>query len=327
MSLTMVQCTDKSTWDDFVKNSLQGSVFCRTDFLDALGVDYDIWLIEDRGKPLIGTVILRQGVEILPAPHGFTLYQGPIFSHHVNAQPLHTRTALILKLIEEFLAHLSQHYYRLSFCLHYSHSDLRGLQWFNYHEPDKGQFRFELQYTGLLDLHQFNDLEAYLASIRTTRRYEYRKALRGGMNVESSDDISTLLYLHRLTFERTGLVQTDEIAATVKKIASAALNNNFGEMLVCRNPSGEIVSATLFLFDEHCAYYLIGANHPEQRNANGNTLLFVESILRAKNRGLRWIDTCGINSPFRGDYKTSFNAAPAPYFVVTWDLPRTTIGV
>ena len=324
MSLTMVQCTDKTRWDEFVRNSLQGSIFCQTAFLDALGVDYDTWLIEDKEKAQLGTVILRKGAEILPAPHGFTMYQGLMFSNYVNAQPLHTRTALILKLTEEFLANLSQHYDRLSFCLHYSHADVRGIQWFNYHEPHKGQFRFVLQYTGLLDLNQFDDLEDYLPNIRTTRRYEYRKALRGGMKVESSDDIDTLLELHRLTFERTGLVQTDEIAAMAKNITFAALNNKFGEMLMCRDPSGEIVSATLFLFDERCAYYLIGANHPAQRNSNGNTLLFMENILLAKNRGFRWVDTCGINSPFRGDFKTSFNAAPAPYFVVTWERPRTT---
>jgi lipid II:glycine glycyltransferase (peptidoglycan interpeptide bridge formation enzyme) len=203
---------------------------------------------------------------------------------------------------------------------------VRGIQWFNYHEPDKGQFRFELQYTGLLDLNQFDDLEGYLPNIRTTRRYEYRKALRGGMKVESSDDIDTLLEIHRLTFERSGLDQTDEIATLLKNITSAALNKQFGEMLMCRDPSGEIVSATLFIFDGRCAYYLIGANHPAQRNSNGNTLLFIENILLSKNRGLRWVDTCGINSPYRGDFKTSFNAAPALYFVVTWERPRTAAG-
>lgn len=322
MSLAMIQCTDKSRWDDFVKDSSQGSIFCRTAFLDALGVDYDTWVLEDKGQAHLGTVILRKGKEILPAPHEFTMYQGPMFSKYVNTQPLHTRTTLILKLTEEFITSLSQRYSSLSFCLHYSHPDLRGIQWFNYHEPQKGQFRFQLQYTGLLDLKQFDDLEGYLPNIRTTRRYEYRKALRDGMMVESSDDIDTLLHLHHLTYERTGLEQTEEIAQTIRKITRTALDEKFGEILMCRNPSGEIVSATLFLFDERCAYYLIGANHPAQRNAYGGTLLLIENIFLAKHRGLQWLDTVGINSPFRGDFKTSFNAAPAPYFVVSWDNPN-----
>ncbi len=326
MSLTMVQCNDKSRWNEFVKDSLQGSVWCRTPFLDALGVDYDTWLLEDEGKAQLGTVILRKGEEILPAPHGFTLYQGPMFSHHINAQPVHTRTALILKSTEELLAKLSQHYDRLSFCLHYSHPDLRGIQWFNYHEPHKGQFSFILQYTGLLDLNQFDDPEDYLANIRTTRRYEYRKALKSGMKVEPSDDIDTLLHLHRLTYERTGLEQTEEIAGLIRNIARAALKEKFGEILVCRNSSGKIVSATLFLYDERCAYYLIGANDPAQRQSNGNTLLLIENILSFKQRGLKCVDTCGINSPFRGDFKTSFNAVPVPYFVVAWERPRTATG-
>jgi len=319
MLLEMVKCTDKSKWDEFVNDSPQGSVFCRTAFLDALGVDYDTWLLEDRGQSQLGTVILRKGEEILPAPHGLTMYQGPMFSKCVNAQPLHTRTTLILKLTEEFITYLSQRYDTLSFCLHYSHPDLRGIQWFNYHEPHKGQFSFSLAYTGLLDLKQFNELEEFLPNIRTTRRYEYRKALRDGMKVESSDDIDTMVYLHRLTYERTGLEQTEELSGTIRKIARTALDEKLGELLMCRNPSGEIVSATLFLFDERCAYYLIGANHPAQRNANGGTLLLIENMLLAKNRGLQWVDMVGINSPFRGDFKTSFNAAPVPYFIVHWN--------
>lgn len=315
-------CDNSLEWDLFVTDSPQGSIFCQTAFLDALGVDYDTWLLKVGGMALVGTVILRRGKTILPASHEFTMYQGPMFASYINTQALHTRTALILKLTEEFIVSLSQRYYNLSFCLHYSHPDLRALQWFNYHEQHKGQFRFTLQYTGLLDLNQFNYLEDYLPNIRTTRRYEYRKALRDGMHVESSGDVDTLLYLHRLTYERTGLDQTYEIAAMIKNITCAALTNKFGEILMCRNPSGEIVSATLFLFDERCAYYLIGANHPNQRHTGGNTVLFIENILLAKSRGLKLVDTCGINSPYRGDFKTSFNAAPVPYFVVTWTKPE-----
>ena len=322
MSLNIVQCTDTIKWDEFVKSSLQGSVFCRAAFLDALGVDYDLWLLEDKGQAQLGTVILRKGDEILPAPHGFTMYQGPMFSGQVNALPLHSRTSLVLKLLETLLSNLSEHYYRLSFCLHYSHFDLRGIQWFNYHEPQKGLFNFVLRYTGLIDLQQFDDLESFLPNIRTTRRYEYRKALRDGMTIESSSDIDTLEYLHGLTFERTGLIQTEELAGKLRSITRNALNEKFGEYLLCRNPSGEIVSATLFLFDEHCAYYLVGANHPAHRNSNGGTLLMVENIIAAKKRGLKWVDTVGINSPQRGDFKTSFNAAAIPYYEATWDHPK-----
>jgi lipid II:glycine glycyltransferase (peptidoglycan interpeptide bridge formation enzyme) len=318
----MNQCTDKSKWDEFVKKSPQGSIFCRTAFLDALAVDYDIWFLEDKGQPQIGTVILRKGDEILPAPHGFTMYQGPIFSEYINSQLIHTRTSMILKYTEELLSYLSQQYYRFSFCLHHAHPDLRGIQWFNYHEPKKGQFKFVLRYTGLLDLNQFNDFEDYLLSIRTTRRYEYRKALRDGMQVESSTDIDTLEHLHGLTYERTGLEQTEDIKGRLRRITRAALDGKFGDYLICRNPSGEVVSATLFLNDENCAYFLIGANHPAYRNTSGGTLLMVENIIAAKKRGLRWVDMVGINSPYRGDFKVSFNAATVPYFVVTWEHPK-----
>ena len=113
------------------------------------------------------------------------MYQGLMFSADVNSQPLHTRASLILKLTEEFLTNLSQRYYRLSFGFHYSHADLRAIQWFNYHEPHKGHFKFTLQYTGLIDLDQFTDIEDYLHIMRIKRRTDCQKTLRDKIEVEA----------------------------------------------------------------------------------------------------------------------------------------------
>jgi hypothetical protein len=45
----------------------------------------------------------------------------------------------------------------------------------------------------------------------------------------------------------------------------------------------------------------------------------LEKIRRCKEAGAREIEVVGINSPNRGYFKTSFNAAPKPYFIVDWD--------
>jgi hypothetical protein len=141
-----------------------------------------------------------------------------------------------------------------------------------------------------------------------------------------SRDIDTLDRLHGMTFERQGLGRTDGEIRLVRKITPAALDQGFGELLLCRNAAGDAISATVFLYDERCGYYLLGANDPNHRRANGGTFLFLENVRRCHARGLKWVDVCGINSPDRGDFKTSFNAVPVPYVVATWENPFRSSG-
>lgn len=319
MNLTL--CTDKTQWDRFVSTSPQGSIFCRSAFLDALGVESDLWLVEENGQPQAGVVILRRNAEPLCAPYSFALYQGILFAGHSRTLPPHSRPKWTLEVTETLLKDLSERYDRLSFCLHYSTEDLRSLQWFHYHAPQLGQFKLDLYYTGLIDLTASPDFETYLTTIRTTRRYEYRRALREDLTVEVSQDIDTLENLYRLTFERQGMELDPAVLQRMRAITAAAISLGFGELLLCRDANGEVASATLFLHDERCGYYLIGANHPAYRNSWSGTFLVLENIRRCQARGLKWLDVCGINSPNRGDFKTSLNAVPVPYFVVIWERP------
>ena len=319
MHLALRQCTDKRVWDRIVESSPQGNIFCDSRFLDSLGEEYDLFLVEEDGRAKLGAVVLKRAGQPLPAPHPFTLYQGCLFDEASTSLPHHSRAKWSLDVTTFLLGELERRYHRLSFCLHHTVSDLRSFQWFHYHEPQRGQFRIDLRYTGLLDLAGIPDFEAYLLTIRKVRRYEYRRALSDGLVIEESNDLETLRRLYHLTFERQGIEQSPKDEGLMLRIAEAALRHGFGHLLLCKAPKGVIASATLFLYDQHTGYYLVAANDPEYRKSDTGTYLMLENIRRCKEAGVREIDFVGINSPNRGDFKTSFNAAPVPYFVVDWD--------
>ena len=309
--MKMVRCEDLSVWDTFVASSPQGTIFCKTVFLVAQKEEYDLWLLERDGDLQAGAVVMVGGC----APY---LYQGLLLGRQSRTLQPHRRAKWIIEVTEKILAELSNQYERLSFWLHHSLDDLRGFQWFHYHEPDLGQFKLGLRYTGLLDMSLYKDFESYLGSIRKVRRYEYRRGIREGLTIEISNDIDTLDRLHEATFSHQGIEREGE-----KKLLSAicpvALANGFGKLLICRDRNGEAISATFFLHDENCGYYLFGANHPEYRSAGGGTVLMLENIRRCQEKGLKYVDMIGINSPNRGDFKTSFNAVPKPYYLAVWE--------
>ena len=121
-----------------------------------------------------------------------------------------------------------------------------------------------------------------------------------------------------MTFERQNITVTPETSRLVRSITSAALARGFGELLICRNRDGKPIASLLYLFDGRDAYNLIAGNDPEYRNSGAGTIVQLEVIRRCRERKLRYLDFCGMNSPSRGDFKASFNAKPTAYLVVDY---------
>ena len=299
--------------------SPQGTVFCRTGFLNALGVEYELWWVLEAGLPKVGAVLLiDENGEPRRAPFAFSLYHGVLFHGNLSTLPLHTLVQRRLELLEFLLGELRDRYGRISFCLHPAFPDVRAFTWFHYGEPERGRFRVEVSYTGRVDLTSVNDFDSYLTTIRKGRRYEYRRALKEGITVEEGDT-GTLLELYRKTFARQGIDLENVVEQRVTSIADSAIGGGFGELLTARDAEGRAASAVLFLYDDRCGYYLIGANDPALRTSGSGTFVVLEGIRRCQARGLEGVDVCGMNSPNRGDFKASLNAAPVPYFVATWE--------
>jgi hypothetical protein len=314
-------CNDKRKWDCFVDLAPQANIFCTTPFLDSLGEDYDLVLIEENNQLKMGAIILKKDGKPIKAPYPFTMYQGILIDNSIHNLPRHRRAKKVLEITEYLITNLQKYYNRISFCLHYNIDDLRCFQWFNYHVPGKGQFLITLRYTGILDLTNWNSFDQYLLNIRSVRRQEYRKLKNSNLILESSNDIDMLDRLHCKTFERQRIERNVEEVRLLRAITSSALSNGYGQLLICKTADGIAISATVFLHDNRCGYYMFAANNPEYRKTGSGTYLMLENIRQCKEKGLLKVDMVGINSPKRGDFKTSFNAVPVPYFIVHWENP------
>ena len=315
--------TDKQTWDRFVSKSPQGNVFCTSAFLDAMTVEYELVGLEEAGRIVMGAIVLKDGEKVVTSPFPLTMYQGVLCCAETAAMPHHKRSRWLLDALSLLLAEMEGRFDRISFCLSHAWEDARAFQWFHYHDRDGGVFRIDLRYTGLLDLRETADLPTYMARVRSVRRQEYRKAKSAGFVVTPEADVDLLNRLHGLTFARQGIEREEAEERMVIAVARAALERDFGELLVCRDGTGRPAAATLFLYDECTGYYYISATDPEYRASGCGTLLVMENIQRCMQRHVSTVDFVGINSPNRGDFKTSFDARPVPYLSFTWEkAPR-----
>jgi len=309
--------TDKVPWDAFVAGSPQYNLFCMTPFLDAWGRDYDLIAVRDNQSIMLGAIIVKdEDGRPVSAPF---MYHGVLVGRAISNYPTHKRLKKTLELVDELLAWLSAKYDRISFSQHHSFEDLRGFQWFHYHKPEKGLFRLDIRYSALLDLSHMGGMDEVIAGVRTVRRQEYRRCLKEGYVIEEVDSADALNQLHAMTFERQGLQRSKSEEFMATGLAQTAVEQGFGRILLCKSADGAAASASLFLFDEKSAYYLIGANNPAHRNSGSGTLVVLEQIRRSMEQGVTSIDFVGANSPHRGDFKTSFNARLVQYVDVAWE--------
>lgn len=305
---------DNNRWDEFVKTSPQNNLFCKTNFLDANQRRYDLLFVEKGELILAGVVI--QGDDEIPRVDSF-MYQGVLFSKYIESLPFHKKNKKQLDIIEFLLTELESTYGSINLSLHHSLNDLRGFKWHNYHNSEGLRPALNLNYTGLLDLKKAGNFDKILMDVRTVRRQEYNRCVRNEFTIEESNDISILDFLHEKTFERQGIKRSKFAIFLATKLASESLVKGFGRLLICRNVKGVPTSASLFLFDDKTAYYLIGANDPDYRKDGTGSYIMFEQIRYCLEQGLSYVDFMGINSPFRGDFKTSFNASPISFFDFT----------
>jgi len=313
-------CTDHAEWDALLAGSAQQNAFCYSDFLSVMPSPCALWVLERKSAPVAGAIVFSDGNGSLPAPRPLTTYQG-IFLLPPRAE-VHSKTRWEVETVSLLLERLSAHYESLSFSLHPSLADIRAFQWFNYRSPDQNRFSIDVAYTGILDLSRFAHFEAYLASVRSARRQDLKKAISAEVSAAESDDIDTFDRLHEATFARQGLVRSPDEREFIRGALAPLLRSRRGRMLLAMSPERKPVGASVFLHDKTTAYYYFGACDPAWRSAGVSTFLILESIRSAWGAGLRSVDMVGMNSPQRGDFKASFNAEPRSYFNAHWTRIR-----
>lgn len=324
MTARIFNSTSDQEWNEFNSNSPQGSIFLHSAFLNAIEVPHDRLLFELDGRIVASVLIVEPNIV---TPWAVFPYQG------IALAPSQRRNQSIvaqsLKITEMVSTELSKKYAHFNLRQHYSYKDLRGFQWFNYHSPEQGRYEFDLQYTGIIDFDQYSNFEDYLVTIRPSRRQDAKKIIKQNLLLEESQDTAKFIQLYGLTFGRQNIDVDTNTLALIKRVVDAMLSAGMGRLVFCKDADGVVYAAIVTLHDDQCTYYMFAAADPDFRSSGASTALLLDSIEHAYISKHRWFDMVGINSPQRGDFKTSFNASPVPIYSLSFsklkndDLPSS----
>lgn len=164
-------------------------------------------------------------------------------------------------------------------------------------------------------LSDLSDSQVIWSSFQENTRREIRKAEKQGVTVERSINIDAFLDVNELTFLRQGM-RLPYTRAYVKRLFAACKQNNAGAIFLARGKDGRVHAGNFLVWNQHCAYYLMGGGDPELRNSGATSLAMWHAIQFAATVS-RVFDFEGsmiepIERFFRG-----FGAVQTPYFAVS----------
>ena len=307
-ALQLAETADLAAWDAWVEQSPQGTVFCKSTFLQSLNARFRLFTVVANTQVIALLPLLEDDAgQVVRYP--FTPYQGILFLPRASNSP-HRRVVDEFRITEFLIGELTTRYQRIDLALSWQFADLRAFLWHNHGVADAPHFVAQPRYTALLDLRSL-DASSYPQAVRACRRQELRKA--ASLQVSEHTDLDAFSVLYASTFSRQGIEVDAQRLQLVRSIATSAIRYGYGRLSACTSEDG-VGAMNLFVYDRKRAYYLFAANDPALRNTGASTRLMFDSILEAKQRGLDELDFVGVNSPARGDFKLSFNARLQLYF-------------
>lgn len=309
MSSGLRFCEDSAAWDDFCRESREGSPFMESWFVEATSGTANRYFWCEAGKPAAAILIpTRNGASFRPK---FSVHHSLCFSGEIGLLPPAERIRKHYELLAAMMPEVAGLDDGLCLSFHPGIVDMRPLQWHNFDDPQKGRFRIDVRYTAIRSLLNFETGADLIRDIRKDRRADFRKAAQ--VSVSSEPDIEAFLGLYEMTFQRQSIEVEAGTLSIVRNILQS-IPGAGGMILTAMDPRGRPISATAILLGKRRAYSLLTANDPACRKLGANTRLVIEAMLRSRDAGMSDFDFVGANSPNRADYKLSFNAELTPYF-------------
>ena len=315
-NLTLERAEDMAEWNDFVALSTQGSLYATATIIEALGCKADYWYLKRNGYPVLGVpVIVKNAIGTgLPS---YSYYVGIMYHPDAWNCKANRRTENEMLFCEVLMMKLSELYDRIELCLHPSISDVRGLDWFNYHTPERGRVQIHPKYTAQAML---QPVELIRRNAKSSRRRDEKYAInRENLYFSLDGTVEELVSLYDGTLLRQDIKVSKMGLDITEQFARTLLVQSLGIIAVVRDKNKQAKNAGLLMFDHHKLVHLPVVGSSDTRY--GGTMLYFGMMEHAAKLGFTLIDFNGANSPKRGYFKHSIGGKVQLYFHMVWERP------
>ncbi len=319
---------DWPAWDAFVRQSPQGTLFHTTKWLGATGKPFHIY-----GCYHQETLVGGMAVEIVgrqTAGHSYfttltdeaqaTRGSRDVVGHAYNCPYL---GVVLPPPSKKYLTTLTLHrniLKSLAICVKNQFTSIRS-----HFGPDvtdmqpfiSAGYTISLRYTYRIDL---SDLAIVWSDMTDKRRNDIRKAERDGMHVDDRGSLQDVLSLLKGTFQRHR--RAARFSDLADRRDQMLRHNDQCRSFVARDRSGEAVAGIYIVWDEKCAYYLLGGYGATPAHRGAGALALWEAIRYAGSTvGLQRFDVLSAHMGAFERFHRDFGGRLTVAFIVDYERP------
>lgn len=284
--------SEGTRWDAFVMLASTGS-FLQTwawgEMHRELGSLYWRVIVEHNGKIVAVALVLRRGIKL-----GYSwLYvpRGPVFADGLSKEEQSHAWGLLEEKFASLAQEASAFFIRIDPLLSAEASEKAGLPTIPKHWK-KSSHEVQPKDTLLLDLNQ--SVETLQANLHPKTRYNIRVAQKKGVTISYSRDVKDVelfLKISRNVSARTGFsYHPDDYYRVMIDVLG---KQNMAELAIAK-AGDEVLAAHIMLYANGIATYGHGASDSSKRSFMAPTLLYWDTILRAKEKGVHQYDFFGV---------------------------------
>lgn len=308
-SITVGEVTDYKVWDDFVRNSPQGSIFSSSVWLKASSASYGgrpVFLgVKEQGVLIAGVSYveisrgpLKRATTPILTPYGGLLYSGNPGSDNDSLKMICTES-LIRRL---------QHKYDHVFLVHAPGlEDIRPFIWQRWEE--------KVKYTYRLDL---GDTDSIWNKFRKSTQKHLRRA-EESLKIEDTSDIDRIGLLYRKALSERGKTRTPETMSI--KMVNLLIESGFACAAIAID-NGSDAALLVRVMDNNSVYAWVGGTIPDKSHLYADSLL-IWDIIKRYSGVVKRLDLMGANISSVAWFKKGFGGALTPYYVTECYASKT----
>ncbi|SHK16068.1 Acetyltransferase (GNAT) domain-containing protein [Clostridium cavendishii DSM 21758] len=264
MEVKFINENDFELWDNFVDDSIQGNIFCKSKWLSILSNEIRILVVFENNRIIAGIPLpcTKKGIFGMPK---LTPKLGVLFSNEFQKLNTVKRNAKEMESLNLLIKNLPS---GMSWDYNFSENFTNYLPfiWNNYN--------VNLKYSYVIN--NLSDLDKVYSNFSYDTKYLIRKAMKNNIYVEESNDVKAFYEVNKKTFERQGM-QIPYTYNLIEELYNKYKDVN-AKVFIAKNKENEPIAGLFLLFDDECSYYLMGGADPKWRKYGSQTLLIWEAI-------------------------------------------------
>jgi hypothetical protein len=293
-----LEMSEVPEWDALVERSPQGSLFCRSWWIEAIAPQTRILGYFEVGRLVAGIPLMHK------RQFGFRTCGIPKYnpSWGVVMEPISGKQVTIASREMEILRVLASEIAKERIFYQSFHPTLQN--WLPFYWNG---FKQTSRFTYII--YDLSDLERVWDGFTHSTKGEIRKAEKLGLTVEECD-ISTVQEAERKTFARQGLRHST--GTNLAAIYDIAKLRGAAQCFAVKDQEGTVHAANLLVWDSKAAYFLAGGADPKLRKSGATSFLIWHLINFASPR-TQSFDFEGSVVPSIERFFRSFGGQQVPY--------------